>query len=118
MRSAEIHIPTSWRVKGIVSDVYDILSNPTDFVRWWSSVYLEVEELESGADDGVGRIVRVHTKGKLPYTLSWVAEASEIEKPTRIVVRATGDLQGFKPDRRIGDADAVTEAHHGRSFEA
>lgn len=94
MTSKEISIPSSWRVKGKVSDVYDIVSTPTDFVRWWSSVYLEVEELEPGAEDGVGRIVRLHTKGKLPYTINWVAKATQIEKPHRIVLEATGDLQG------------------------
>jgi hypothetical protein len=53
-----------------------------------------VEELEPGAGDGVGRIARLHTKGKLPYTIHWVAQAVAIEKPTRLVVQATGDLVG------------------------
>ena len=31
----------------------------------------------------------------------------------KAMIKAAADLQRFQPDRRIGDADAVTEPHHG-----
>lgn len=94
MKPKAFHIPTTWRVKGTVEEVYKILSTPTDFVRWWPSVYIEVSELKAGDEDGIGRVVRLRTKGKLPYTLGWQAEAVEIEKPHRIRICAQGDLEG------------------------
>ena len=89
-----LHIPTKWRVQGNIEDVYDILSAPKEFVRWWSDVYLDVEELVPGDENGVGRTLRLLTKGKLPYTLSWQAHALEINKPHRILIQAQGDLDG------------------------
>jgi hypothetical protein len=94
MSSTEFHIVSRWRLKGTVDDVYDIISKPQDFVRWWSSVYLNVVEIDSGDSNGVGRTVRLHTKGLLPYTLNWQAKTTEIDKPNRIVVDARGDLRG------------------------
>ena len=41
MKARELHMPTVWRVKGSVEHVYDLLSRPQDFVRWWPEVYLD-----------------------------------------------------------------------------
>jgi hypothetical protein len=57
-------------------------------------VYLDVDEIEHGDSNGVGRIVNLHTKGLLPYTLNWQAKTTEIDSPKRIVIEAQGDLQG------------------------
>ena len=94
MAPNEFQLTTHWRMKGSVEDVYEILSNPSDFVRWWPSVYLGVREMESGDADGVGRTISLHTRGKLPYTLKWEARTTELDKPNRIALEAQGDLQG------------------------
>jgi hypothetical protein len=94
MQPQELHLPTIWRIKGTVEQVYDVLSRPRDFPRWWPEVYLEVNELKAGNADGVGRVVALRTKGKLPYELNWQAEMTAAEKPHRMSVRARGDLDG------------------------
>lgn len=94
MNNKSFRFHTTWKVKGTVGQVYDILSEPIDFVYWWPEVYLKVEEIKSGDEDGVGRIVKLLTKGKLPYTLNWQAECVDVEKPHHIVVEAEGDLEG------------------------
>lgn len=83
-----------WNVESTAERVYEIISKPEDFIHWWSDVYLEVEEIKRGNEAGAGRILRVLTKGKLPYTLNWRAEVLEAEKPRRILLRAEGDLEG------------------------
>ena len=90
----EFSLTTHWRVEGSVEDIYNVISNPRDFVRWWPSVYLAVREIESGDADGVGRTISLHTRGKLPYTLQWEARTTELNKPNRIAIEAQGDLQG------------------------
>lgn len=94
MKRKEFHFQTTWKVEGSVEQVYDILSEPVDFVDWWPEVYLEVDEIKPGNQDGVGRVVKLLTKGKLPYTLNWQAECVEVEKPNCIVIKAEGDLVG------------------------
>ncbi len=71
MSANEYHFVTHWRVEGTVEEVSDVLGNAVDLTRWWPSVYLAVREIEPGGPDGVGRVVELHTKGWLPYTLHW-----------------------------------------------
>ncbi|MCB1714535.1 MAG: SRPBCC family protein [Candidatus Competibacteraceae bacterium] len=87
-------LTSQWYVKGSVEDVYHVLSKPEDFVAWWPEVYLCVTPLAPGDANGVGKVVRLHTKGKLPYTLAWQARVLEVQKPYRIVIEAQGDLHG------------------------
>jgi uncharacterized protein YndB with AHSA1/START domain len=90
----EFHIPTTWRVKGTAAQVYDVLSKPLELPRWWPEVYLAVREIRAGDTNGIGRIVALRTKGKLPYTLEWQAEMVAAEKPHRMSISARGDLDG------------------------
>jgi len=107
MQAHEFNIPTSWRIKGNINAVYDILSTPEDFVRWWPDVYLQVQQLKAGDEDGVGRVVSLRSKGKLPYVLSWQAQALEVEKPYRMLIQAQGDLEGRGEWRLHQDGDWV-----------
>jgi uncharacterized protein YndB with AHSA1/START domain len=107
MKQHDFRIPTTWRLKGSAARVFDILSKPQDFVRWWPEVYLEVREVKSGDGNGVGRIVDLHTKGWLPYTLSWPAEVVAIDKPRSMSLRARGDLAGRGEWRVVEDGDWV-----------
>ena len=112
MKARELHIPTVWRVQGSAEQVYDLLSRPQDFVRWWPEVYLAVREVKAGDANGVGRIVDLRTKGKLPYTLRWQAEVIAASKPRSMSIRARGDLDGRGEWRFEQDGDWV-DAHYG-----
>jgi hypothetical protein len=107
MQAREFHIPTTWRLKGTADEVYDMLSRPREFPRWWPEVYLEVTELAPGDSNGVGRVVAVRTKGKLPYELKWRAEMTAAQKPHRMSVRARGDLDGRGEWQLRQDGDSV-----------
>ena len=92
--SNEYHFITHWRFEGTVADVYELIGNPFGYTRWWPTVYLDVQELEQGDANGIGRRFRFHTKGWLPYKLRWESRVTEIERPNRLVIRATGDFDG------------------------
>jgi hypothetical protein len=89
---------TLWRVEGTCGEVADILGDPLALPQWWPAAYLDVQEL-SGATasqngHGVGRRVRAHTRGLLPYTLLWEFEIIDSRYPYGFTIRASGDFDG------------------------
>ncbi|MDQ6616722.1 MAG: polyketide cyclase [Actinomycetota bacterium] len=87
---------TEWRVAGTIADVKNILgdTDPLAVARWWPSVYLSVVVREVGGEGGVGRVLDLHTKGWLPYTLRWTLRVTEPLSDTGYALSATGDLEG------------------------
>lgn len=93
MATNDYHFITRWRVKSTVKEVADILSDAADLVRWWPSVYLEVNVLVPGDEQGLGKEVSLYTKGWLPYTLRWDFRVTEVRQDGFALV-ATGDFEG------------------------
>lgn len=93
MTSKNYHFITHWRVLAKVKEVTDILRDSEALARWWPSVYLGVEELEPGDADGIGKVIRLHTKGWLPYTLQWHLRIFAIHADGFSLV-ASGDFEG------------------------
>ena len=94
MPSNDYHFMTRWRVQGTVEEIYDILSRVTEMPRWWPSVYLDVQVSEVGGPDGVGKIVSLHTRGWLPYTLRWQFRVTDARYPDGYAIEAWGDFVG------------------------
>ncbi|MEP6993393.1 MAG: SRPBCC family protein [Acidobacteriota bacterium] len=90
----EYRFLSHWRVLGTVQEVADLMADARELPRWWPSVYLRAEELEAGDDRGVGKRVRVHTKGWLPYTLDWEFRVTDSRHPDGFSLDASGDLIG------------------------
>lgn len=88
------HLVTRWRVAATVEEVSAVLKNAPDLVRWWPTVYLDVQELEPGDVHGVGKVVGLHTRGWLPYTLRWQFRVTESREPYGYTLEAWGDLVG------------------------
>ncbi|MGH9226886.1 MAG: SRPBCC family protein [Acidimicrobiales bacterium] len=94
--SNDYHFVTEWRVAATLDEVKAILGD-TDagaVVRWWPSVYLNVEEIEPGGEGGLGRVLDLYTKGWLPYTLRWTLRVTEPLTDGGYALEATGDLEG------------------------
>lgn len=85
---------TRWRVQAGAEEVFAILSDPLEYPRWWPAVYLSTADALPGQGGGVGRRVRLHTRGWLPYTLRWESVVTEVARPHRLAIRATGDFNG------------------------
>lgn len=94
MKSNEYTFTTHWRVESTCTEVSDTLSNAPDLVRWWPSVYLDVKEVESGDQNGVGKVISLYTKGWLPYTLRWKFRVLESRYPHGFTLEAWGDFDG------------------------
>jgi hypothetical protein len=90
----EYRFLSHWRVPGTVHEVATLLEDARELPRWWPSVYLRAEELEPGDAHGVGRRVRVRTKGWMPYTLDWEFRVTESRHPNGFSLEAAGDLAG------------------------
>jgi len=90
----DYHFVTRWRVEGTCGEVADVIGDPLSLTRWWPSVYLAVEETRPPDANGVGRRVRLHTKGWLPYTLRWEFEVVESRYPYGFTIVANGDFDG------------------------
>ena len=95
MKSNEYNFTTHWRVQSTCQEISDILGNTPDLVRWWPSVYLEVQEMVSGDENGVGKVVSLYTKGWLPYTLRWQFRVTENRSPYGFSLEAWGDIVGL-----------------------
>jgi uncharacterized protein YndB with AHSA1/START domain len=109
-KANEYKFLTHWRVRATPEQVYELISDPLDYPRWWSAVYLKTEQLTPADADGIGRRIRYHTKGWLPYTLRWESCSTEAVRPHRIAIRASGAFDGrgiwtLEPD---GDFVKVT----------
>jgi hypothetical protein len=85
---------THWRVAGTADEVFTILDDVASLTRWWPTVYLEVREIEPGDAQGIGKVVHLLTKGKLPYTLRWQLQTVAKARPRTIVIEAKGDFVG------------------------
>src|SRR5271154_5927966 len=94
MPAPEYRFVTRWNVAGTAAEVSDVLGDARELPRWWPAVYLAVEQLEPGDERGIGRRVRLHTKGFLPYTLSWELQLIEARYPFGFTSEARGDLAG------------------------
>lgn len=94
MATNDYHFITYWRIEGTIEEVADVLKRATDLPRWWPSVYLAVQEIQPGDQDGVGKVVSLHTKGWLPYTLRWHFRVTESHHPHGYSLEAWGDFNG------------------------
>jgi hypothetical protein len=94
MTSNDYHFITHWRVPGTVQEIFEIIADASDLVRWWPSVYLDVQQLQPGDGSGVGKIVKLYTKGWLPYTLRWQFRVTEAHVPYGFSLEAWGDFVG------------------------
>jgi len=90
----DYHFITTWQVEGTCAEVSDVLADPLDLPRWWPAVYLKVNEIRPADALGLGRSVRLKTKGWLPYTLAWDSTVVESRRPFGYTIEARGDVVG------------------------
>lgn len=105
--SNDYHFVTTWRFKATCEEVSDILGDAMALPRWWPEVYLKVDELQPGEDDGFGRVIALHTKGWLPYTLKWQFRVTHVALPHGFSLVASGDFVGTGEWTFVQNGDEV-----------
>ena len=77
---------------------------------------LAVREIEHGSESGVGRVVELHTKGWLPYTLHWSFRVTESRRPFGFSLEAWGDFEGTASglSRRTGASSTSLRLENSR----
>ena len=93
MATNDYHFITQWRVESTLKEVSEIIGDAQGLARWWPSVYLDVDVLEQGDENGLGKVVDLYTKGWLPYTLRWQFLVTEV-RPDGFTLVAWGDFDG------------------------
>jgi hypothetical protein len=94
MPAHEYHLGSDWQVEGTVREVYDVISDNEHLVEWWPAAFLRCDLVEPGPPGGVGKTLRVVTKGWLPYTIDWHQRVTESREPDGFSIETWGDFTG------------------------
>lgn len=84
---------TVWLVEAPRQAVWDVLSDVLRWPRWWHGAR-SVSELDPGDARRVGSRYRVCWRSVLPYTVEMDFLVDEVEEPSRMAGRASGELTG------------------------
>jgi len=90
---ADYQFVTNWRIAAPVDQVWDVLSRPEDWPRWWSGLE-QVDVIAPGDADGVGAVRGFVFRGRLPYRLRFFMRQSRQERPLLLEGTASGELAG------------------------
>jgi hypothetical protein len=90
----EYRFVNTWRLRGDLSAVADIIDEPESYKDWWPCAWLDYEGIQHGDKQGVGGVFRYRVKGWMPYTLKLTFTVVEVRAPYGYTVEATGDLVG------------------------
>lgn len=81
-----------WYVPFPIDNVWEVLSRPTEYPRWWRGVYLSAQALDRDASGKSSKRVAVVARGWLPYKLRFTIENLRLDKPRLIEFKASGDF--------------------------
>jgi hypothetical protein len=111
--SHEYHFVTHWRLHASPEEVYNILDKPQELVRWWPSVYQQVEVTGYDEQKKANRYTLL-TKGWLPYQLRWEFHTTEKNPHQKLSLEAQGDFIGTGVWRFIPAHDFVDVTYDWR----
>jgi hypothetical protein len=92
--SNDYRIATTWLVRARMEELCEVFLDAAGIGRWWRAAFLDVAEVRGGDARGVGRVLRLHTKGWLPYTLVLHAEVLACDLERGFSLRTWGDFVG------------------------
>jgi len=84
---------TDWELTAPIEQVFEVLSHPEDFERWWPSV-TKSSLVAEGDSQGVGNHARYTIRSPLLYTMTFDVKTIEVQRPNRIRAVVRGDLIG------------------------
>jgi hypothetical protein len=93
-RSNEYRFVTWWRVRASALEIWELVSNPEDLVRWFPATFLDAKFSQPAAELRPGSQMRFQTKGWLPYTMRFDGEVEDLEYLRKCSVNVRGDFEG------------------------
>jgi hypothetical protein len=91
-------LETVWHLDTTLEEIRglfeDLLRNPGSLPRLWPHAFLECRVLEPGDARALQRVMRLQTRGFLPYRLRWQVRLCEIRDLERYAFDTCGDLTG------------------------
>lgn len=104
---------THWRAEAPIDAAFVAIADVEAWPEWWRGVRFAtmIQRTDDAAGtNGVGTRYRFAFRSRLPYSLVFELVVTEVERPTLLVGRASGELEGtgrwtFAPD---GDATTIT----------
>lgn len=90
-----------------------MLEDAAALPRWWPSLYSEVQVLEPGGAEGVGRVIDLQTPG-VPYRLRWRLTVTRSSGLAGFTVTAEGDFVGTGTWALKQDGDHVVVLYDWR----
>ncbi len=86
-------LTTRWHLDAPVERVWEALSKPQEWPRWWRYVRA-VEEIDGGDADGIGALRRYTWTSRLPYRIRFAMRTTALRRPHLMEGSASGDLEG------------------------
>ncbi|MEM7069336.1 MAG: hypothetical protein AAF478_10680 [Pseudomonadota bacterium] len=90
-----MRIQGKWSLHGQITDLQETLSNPQSILEWWPEAFMRSEIVHNGHENGIGRVVRVHTKGWMPHSFQFLIKLVEVSGTERIILETQGDFDGY-----------------------
>ena len=84
---------TTWCVGAPIEGVWDVIAASDRYPQWWRGVR-DALELEPGGEHGVGALIRLEWRSRLPYTLTFDARVTRSQPPHLLAAQVSGELRG------------------------
>jgi hypothetical protein len=107
---SEFRLSTLWLLQSPIDAVWEAVYRSEDWPRWWPYV-AAVHELEPGDANGTNSVRRYSWKTRLPYTLSFEAKTTRVERPFALEGQVSGELAGVGRWRLLS-RDGVTAVRY------
>ncbi|MDX5378042.1 MAG: SRPBCC family protein [Halomonas sp.] len=88
------HFETVWHLDAPLEAVFDALADSLHWPDWWPGL-VEVRQLMSGDEQGIGRTQRFVWKSRLGYGLRFDIRITRVYRPRLIEGEACGDVVGI-----------------------
>src|SRR4051794_24455843 len=94
MPANDYRLVTRWRLPGTPDQISDLLGDEDTLIRSWPSLYKTARVAKTGDERGGGKVMRVETRGHLPYTRPWASGVAESGHPYGYSIDAWGAMIG------------------------
>ena len=92
--SNRFRLNSFWLVEGRTRDIFALLSDVGQLKMLWPAAFVDVKELATGDENGVGKAGWVRSAGFLPYNLEWYFRVIEAHNNRQYIIEAWGDFEG------------------------